>query len=52
MNDDMLIGPVISDDHMTGHNFLDFLQNKLPEQLQVGWMDMDFQYDRAPSHYT
>jgi hypothetical protein len=33
MIDDMLIGPVILDDRMTGHNYLDFLQNGLPEQL-------------------
>jgi hypothetical protein len=25
--------PVILDDRMTGHNYLDFLQNGLPEQL-------------------
>jgi hypothetical protein len=30
--DDMLIGPVILDDRMTGHVYLDFLQNGLPEQ--------------------
>jgi len=28
MIDDMLIGPVILDDRMTGQNNLDFLQNK------------------------
>ena len=33
MIDDMLIGPVIIDDHMTGQNYLDFLQNELPKQL-------------------
>jgi hypothetical protein len=32
MIDDVLIGPVISDDLMTGHNYLDYLQNGLPEQ--------------------
>jgi hypothetical protein len=32
MIDDMLIGPVTSDDLMTGHNYLDFQQNGLPEQ--------------------
>jgi len=34
MIDDMLIGPVILDDHMTEKNYLDFLQNELPKQLQ------------------
>jgi hypothetical protein len=34
MIDDMLIGPVILDDHMTGQNYLDILQNELPEQLE------------------
>jgi len=33
MIDDMLIGPVILDDHMTGQNYLDFLQNDLLKQL-------------------
>jgi hypothetical protein len=32
MIDGMLIDPAISDDRMTGHNYLDFLQNGLPEQ--------------------
>jgi hypothetical protein len=30
MIDDMLFGPVILDDCMTGHNYLDFLQNGFP----------------------
>ena len=34
MIDDMLIGPVILDDRMTGQNYLDFLQNELPKQLE------------------
>jgi len=34
MIDDMLIGPVILDDRMTGKNCLDFLQNELPKQLE------------------
>jgi len=33
MIDDMLIGPAILDDRLTGHNYLDFLQNELPKQL-------------------
>jgi hypothetical protein len=32
--DVMLSSPVILDDHMSGHNHLDFLQNGLPGQLQ------------------
>jgi len=31
MIDDMLIGPVILDDRMTGQNYLDFPQNELPK---------------------
>jgi hypothetical protein len=31
MIDDMLIGPVILDNCMVGHNYLDFLQNGLLE---------------------
>ena len=34
MIDDMLIGPVILDGRMTGQNYLDFLQNELPKQLE------------------
>jgi hypothetical protein len=34
MIDDMLISPIILDDIMTGHNYLDFLQNGLPVQLE------------------
>jgi len=34
MIDDMLTGPVILDDRMAGQNYPDFLQNKLPKQLQ------------------
>jgi len=37
--DDMLIGLVILDDRMTGQNYLDFLQNELPKQLEdVPWL--------------
>jgi len=32
MINDMLIGPVILDDRMTGQNYLDFLQIQLPKQ--------------------
>jgi len=33
MIDDMLIGPDILDDRVTEKNYLDFLQNELPQQL-------------------
>ena len=56
MIDDMLIGSVILDDRMTGQNYLDFLQNELPKQLEdvslATWIAMYFQHDGAPSHYT
>jgi len=56
MIDDMLIGPVILDDRMTGLNYLDFLQNELPKQLEdvplATRIAMYFQHDGAPSHYT
>jgi hypothetical protein len=52
----ILIGPGILDDHMTGHNFLGFLQSGLSEQLGniplATWIGMYFQHDGAPSHYT
>jgi hypothetical protein len=56
MTDDMLTGPIILDDHMTGHNYLDFLQNGLPEQLQdvplATRVATYFQHDGAPSQHT
>ena len=56
MIDDMLIGSVILDDRMTGQNYLDFLQNELPKQLEdvplATRIAMYFQHDGAPSHYT
>jgi len=55
MINDMLIGPVILD-RMTGQNYLDFLQNELPKQLEdvslVTRIAMYFQHDGPPSHYT
>jgi len=52
----MMIGPVILDDRTTGQNYLDFLQNELPKQLEdiplATRIAMCFQHDRAPSHYT
>jgi len=56
MIDDMLIGPVILDDGITGQNYLDFLSNGLAEQLEdvplATRIAMYFQYDGALSHYT
>jgi len=53
---DMLSGPIILDDHITGQNYLDFLQNELPKQLEdvplATRIAMYFQYDGAPSYYT
>jgi hypothetical protein len=52
----LLIGPVILEDRMTGRNYLEFLQNELPEQLEVvplaTQIAMYFQHDGAPPHYT
>ena len=49
-------GPVILDDRKTGQNYLDFLQNELPKQLEyvplTTRIAMYFQHDGAPSHYT
>jgi hypothetical protein len=54
MIDDVLIGPVILDDRITGQNDLDFLQNGLPEQLEDFSLAirivMYFQRDGAASH--
>jgi len=56
MIDNMLIGPVILDDRMTGRNYLDFLQNELPKQPEdvplAARIAMYCQHDGAPSHYT
>jgi hypothetical protein len=56
MIDYMLIGPIILDDHMRGHNYLNFLQSGLPEQLEdvplVIQTAMYFQQVGAPSHDT
>jgi hypothetical protein len=53
MIDDMLVGLVILDDRMTGHNYLDFLQNGLPEELEdvplATQIAMYFHHDRAPT---
>ena len=56
MIDDMLIGPVILDDRMTGQNYLDCLKNELPKQLEdvplATRIAMYFQHYGAASHYT
>ena len=56
MTEDTLNGPVILDDRMTGQNYLHFLQNELPKQLEdvplATWIAMYFQHDGPPSHYT
>jgi hypothetical protein len=56
MIDVMLIGPVISDDIMTGHVHQNFLQNGLQEQQEdvplATRIALYFQYDTTPSHYT
>jgi len=52
----MLFVWVRLDDRMTGQNYLDFLQNELPKQLEdaplATRIAMYFQHDGAPSHYT
>ena len=56
MIDDMLIGPIIFDDRMTGQNYLDFLQNELPKELEddplATRIAMYFQHDGSLSHYS
>ena len=52
MIDDMLTGPVILHDHITGQSYLDFLQNELPKQLEdvplATRIATYFQHDGAP----
>jgi hypothetical protein len=56
MIDDMLIGPVLLDNHTTGYNYQEFLQNGLPEQLEsvplARRIAMYCQHDRAPVRYS
>jgi len=56
MIDEMLTGPVILDDRITGQNYLDFLQNELPKQLEdvplATRIAMYYQHDGALSHNT
>ena len=53
---DMLIGPAIVEDRMTGDSYLQFLQNDLPEHLEDVPLDtrrhMYLQHDGSPIHYT
>jgi hypothetical protein len=52
----LLIGPVILEDRVTGQNYLEFLQNELPEQLEdvplARRIAIYFQHDGAPPHYN
>jgi hypothetical protein len=56
MINNMFIGPIILDNHKTGHNYLDFLQNELPEHLEAvpvaTLVAMYFQHNRAPCDAT
>jgi hypothetical protein len=56
MIDDLLIGLIILDDHITGQNYLDVLQNGLPEQLDdvslATRMATYFQHEGTHSYYT
>jgi hypothetical protein len=55
MIDDMLTDPVILDYHMTGHNYLDFLQNgitKTTTECSFGYMDCYVLSARWSPHYT
>jgi hypothetical protein len=55
MIDNMLAGPVILDDRMTGQYYLDLLPNGLPEKLGdvplATRPTVYFHHDAAPSHY-
>lgn len=56
MMDDMIIGPVILDDTLTGERYLHFLQNELPALLKDVSLHsrcrMYMQHDGAAIHYT
>jgi len=55
MIDDLSICLAILDQHITGQNYLEFLQNGLPELEDVPlatWLAVYFQHDRTPSYYT
>jgi hypothetical protein len=52
----LLIGPLILEDRMTERNYLEFLQNDLPDRLEdvpsATRIAMYFQHDVDPPHYT
>jgi hypothetical protein len=52
----LLIGPVILEGRIAGQNYLQLLQNELPEQLEnvplATRIAVYFQHDGAPPHYT
>jgi hypothetical protein len=52
----LFIGPVILEDRITGQNYLEFLKDELPEQLEnvplAARIAMHSQHDGAPPHYT
>jgi len=53
---DMLIGPAIVEDQMTGDSYLQLLHNDRPERLEDVPLDtrrhMYLQHDGSPIHYT
>ena len=53
---DMLIGPAIVEDRMTGDGYLEFLQNDLPEYLEDVPLDtrrhMYLQHDGSPINHN
>jgi hypothetical protein len=55
MIDDMLIGPIILNDHAIGYNCLDGLQNRLLKQIEnvplATQISIHLQH-RAHAHYT
>jgi hypothetical protein len=56
MINDMLIGPAVSDGCKIVHNYIDFLKNELPEQVEdvpsAARIAMYFQHDGARFCYT
>ena len=56
MINSQLIGPAVLLNRLTGHTYVDFLQNELPLLLEevplAKRMCMVFQHDGAPAHYS
>jgi len=54
--DNHLIGPAVLLNRLTGHTYVDFLQNELPllleEVLLAKRMRIVFQHGAAPAHYS